>query len=188
MFSRFGPILDITIKKSNQYLMPFEGLHSGYGFVLFPETQEGINCALTLTRNVQNTVINDVVYDCRISHSLERLMNQLHSMHHSDVIPPIARDEHLHYVIIPMKPQQHMEPAAFGIVGESYAYPVGSTVQWVSRPVFAPPTLGLAVSYSTQYPLRGYQSSAGSPQLAMSPPQLPLQQQQQPLFGYPAYV
>lgn len=53
------------------------GIQSGYGFVHFPLTEEGINAASHAVEKIHNQTIQWVRYQCRFSHGLKKLLAAL---------------------------------------------------------------------------------------------------------------
>jgi hypothetical protein len=84
VFLRFGEIKDITIKKSA--FDDFQLQQSGYGFVHFPLTIAGIRAALQATRDVRQVFVDDVLYDCALTHNLRSLVEQ----HRDEFFAPTA--------------------------------------------------------------------------------------------------
>jgi hypothetical protein len=84
VFLRFGEIKDITIKKSA--FDDFQLQQSGYGFVHFPLTIAGIRAALQATRDVRQVFVDDVLYDCALTHNLRSVVEQ----HRDEFFAPTA--------------------------------------------------------------------------------------------------
>lgn len=72
VFQNFGPVLDVAIKKSQYH--PDKGVQTGYGFIHYPLTEEGIACALEAVRSLHELVLDSVKYSCRLSHALEEYL------------------------------------------------------------------------------------------------------------------
>eukprot|EP01040_Poterioochromonas_malhamensis_P001620 gene1620-1714_t len=72
VFQHFGPVLDVAIKKSQYH--PDKGVQTGYGFIHYPLTEEGIACALESVRSLHELVLDNVKYSCRVSHALEEFL------------------------------------------------------------------------------------------------------------------
>ncbi|RYY84059.1 hypothetical protein EON63_09995, partial [archaeon] len=70
LFNRFGDIQDVIITK---HTVDEHGhKQSGYGFLHFPLTSEGIYSAVQMTEQVADMMIDDVNYKCKLSHDLEQ--------------------------------------------------------------------------------------------------------------------
>jgi hypothetical protein len=69
LFGRYGQVVDVSIKKSkfDQNMK----VQNGYGFIHYPLTCDGIQSAITATRDVHQITVDRVVYDCTLSHLLE---------------------------------------------------------------------------------------------------------------------
>lgn len=73
LFSRFGVVKDVSIKKST--IEPDVGRQCGYGFVHFDVTQEGIQSAIAAAKALQDTTIDEVNYKSSISHNLNKMLH-----------------------------------------------------------------------------------------------------------------
>lgn len=73
LFSRFGQVKDVSIKKST--IEPDVGRQCGYGFVHFDVTTEGIQAAVGAAKALQDTTIEDVNYKSSISHNLSKMLH-----------------------------------------------------------------------------------------------------------------
>lgn len=51
-----------------------KGVQTGYGFIHYPLTEEGIACALEAVRSLHELVLDNVKYSCRVSHALEEFL------------------------------------------------------------------------------------------------------------------
>lgn len=70
IFSHYGVVLDVSLKKST--VEEERNFQTGYGFVHYPSSQEGVNSAIAAIDSLNSTVIDGVAYDCRISDNLHR--------------------------------------------------------------------------------------------------------------------
>eukprot|EP01038_Epipyxis_sp_PR26KG_P011695 gene11695-15658_t len=86
LFEKYGEIVDTTINKFT--LDEAAKKQSGYGFVHFPKTLEGIQAALNVTTKNKEISIDNVNYKCNASHHLSKQLKQLQEM--SDVPVDIA--------------------------------------------------------------------------------------------------
>jgi bisphosphoglycerate-dependent phosphoglycerate mutase len=69
LFSRFGVVADVAIKKIQ--FNPRLRIQNGYGFVHFPLTADGINAAIAATNLIRQYTIDRVTYDSCLTRSLE---------------------------------------------------------------------------------------------------------------------
>lgn len=72
VFANFGDVVDVTIKKTNTN--PQTGEQTGYGFAHFPLTDAGIHSAICGAKVIRQVHINHVLYDCRLTWSLEEII------------------------------------------------------------------------------------------------------------------
>lgn len=72
VFSHFGEVKDVTIKKTTT--LPRTGQQTGYGFLDYPLTDEGIQSALQASRIVKQVHIYDILYDCCLTWDLEEII------------------------------------------------------------------------------------------------------------------
>lgn len=72
VFLNFGEVKDVTIKKTatNQG----SGEQTGYGFVHYSLTDAGIQSAIKAAKIIRQVHINQVLYDCRLTWSLEEII------------------------------------------------------------------------------------------------------------------
>eukprot|EP01040_Poterioochromonas_malhamensis_P001622 gene1622-1716_t len=72
VFEQFGPVLDVAIKKCQHH--QDTGLQTGYGFIHYPLSEQGINAAVAAVRNLHEMVVGSIKYSCNISHGLDTLI------------------------------------------------------------------------------------------------------------------
>eukprot|EP01040_Poterioochromonas_malhamensis_P005753 gene5753-6187_t len=70
LFSQFGEVVDAVICKS--HVDQRTNRQSGYGFIHFPGTPEGLNASFRAAQALMDIMIDDVNYKCKISHQLEQ--------------------------------------------------------------------------------------------------------------------
>lgn len=123
VFSQFGAVVDVAIKRSRQ--MQKNGLHSGYCFVAFENSEVGLNSAMHAIERMHNTVVGDVVFDCRMSDVLRR---QLEEHQQSQIQqqycqqPPQYDQSASHqYLILPPNVQYPMQMASSATPMFSYS-------------------------------------------------------------------
>ena len=73
IFESFGPIQDIRLKKA-QFTQ--RGCQHGYGFVHYPLTPDGIGSAIQATSVICQLHLDDVVYDCSMTHALQQYLTK----------------------------------------------------------------------------------------------------------------
>jgi hypothetical protein len=74
VFSTFGELINISIKKSE--IDRVMGEQHGYGFVHFPLTDAGIQSALKASQSLTQAYVQNVLYDCCLTWSLENFLQQ----------------------------------------------------------------------------------------------------------------
>mmetsp|Transcript_13316 Transcript_13316/g.14424 ORF Transcript_13316/g.14424 Transcript_13316/m.14424 type:complete len:379 (+) Transcript_13316:93-1229(+) len=72
LFSQFGEVVDVTIKKSQ--FDPRLCLQNGYGFVHYPMSWEGVLSALKAIQVIHQVTIGPVTYDSTLSSSLRAII------------------------------------------------------------------------------------------------------------------
>jgi hypothetical protein len=72
IFSRFGEIGEVSFRKASTH--PISGVQSGYGFIHFPLTHEGISSALHVSETVKQLHVDGIVFDCCLSHGLRHFL------------------------------------------------------------------------------------------------------------------
>jgi RNA recognition motif-containing protein len=77
IFRQFGEVKDVCIKKSVAHKE--SGGQSGYGFVHFPLNAEGVAAAIEATHVLCQILIDEVLYDCCLTHSLETFLKENYS-------------------------------------------------------------------------------------------------------------
>lgn len=87
VFQHFGTVLDVAIKKS-QYQQD-KGVQTGYGFIHYPLTEEGVTSAMEAVKSLHELVLDSVKYSCRVSHALEEYI-KLRSL--GGTLPPALND------------------------------------------------------------------------------------------------
>lgn len=78
LFGMCGEVVDVALKKSqvDQNMQ----VQSGYGFVHYALTPEGIRSALMAVQNIHRKCIDQVTYDCSISRSLQEHLAATNSL------------------------------------------------------------------------------------------------------------
>jgi RNA recognition motif-containing protein len=71
IFSRFGEIQDISIKKT---LFNQKGEQTGYGFIHYPLTEQGLSAAINASKVISQLFVDNVLYDCCLTHSLQEFL------------------------------------------------------------------------------------------------------------------
>jgi RNA recognition motif-containing protein len=71
IFSRFGEIQDISIKKT---LFNQKGEQTGYGFIHYPLTETGLSAAINASKVISQLFVDNVLYDCCLTHSLQEFL------------------------------------------------------------------------------------------------------------------
>jgi hypothetical protein len=74
VFAHFGHVQDVSIKKTS--IDQKNGEQTGYGFLHYPLTEEGIESAVKAAKIVRQVHINHVLYDCRLTWSLEEIIHR----------------------------------------------------------------------------------------------------------------
>ena len=74
VFSHFGQVIDVTIKKTGNQAR--SGEQTGYGFLNYPLTDEGIESAIKASKIVRQVHINNVLFDCCLTWGLEQIIAQ----------------------------------------------------------------------------------------------------------------
>jgi hypothetical protein len=74
VFAHFGHVQDVSIKKTS--IDQKNGEQTGYGFLHYPLTEEGIEAAVKAAKIVRQVHINHVLYDCRLTWSLEEIIHR----------------------------------------------------------------------------------------------------------------
>jgi mating pheromone-induced death protein 2 len=67
LFSQFGEVVNVILKNSS--ISPEK--QCGHGFIQFPSSIEGTKAALQATAIIHQVIINNVLYDCALSYSLQ---------------------------------------------------------------------------------------------------------------------
>jgi hypothetical protein len=67
LFSQFGEVVNVILKNSS--ISPEK--QCGHGFIQFPSSPEGTKAALQATAIIHQVIINNVLYDCALSYSLQ---------------------------------------------------------------------------------------------------------------------
>ena len=89
IFSEFGPVQDISIKKTclNQ-----RGEQTGYGFIHFPLNKEGIGAAIQASTVICQCFVDNVLYDCCLTKGfVEYLQTQQSYKPVVPQIPPVPQ-------------------------------------------------------------------------------------------------
>ena len=86
VFLNFGHVQDVTIKKTSTN--PKTGEQTGYGFVHFPLTDTGIQSAISAAKVIRQVYINNVLYDCRLTWSLEEIIRRKQLTRSNSLSPP----------------------------------------------------------------------------------------------------
>eukprot|EP01040_Poterioochromonas_malhamensis_P002156 gene2156-2297_t len=79
LFSKYGEVADVSIKKST--VDRALNRQSGYGFVHYPITPEGINAAFRAATELQDTTVDEVNYKSSLSHKLAGYIEQSKVLH-----------------------------------------------------------------------------------------------------------
>ena len=74
IFASYGEIVDIAIKKSSFDVHTKK--QSGYGFIHFPLTIDGIKNAIRITMDVNQIYVNKVLYNCTITHNFRSIVDE----------------------------------------------------------------------------------------------------------------
>jgi cold-inducible RNA-binding protein len=77
LFSEYGDVTDVAIKKIKELQEMGGTRYSGYAFVHYPSTEEGITASLKAVRGVQDLDIDGVNYRCFLSHKLTNRLQKL---------------------------------------------------------------------------------------------------------------
>lgn len=83
LYSKYGRVLDVSIKKS--MIDRDISRQSGYGFVHYELTKEGVVSAVAAAKELTDTTIDDVNYKSSISHNLKKF---IHSELEPTATPP----------------------------------------------------------------------------------------------------
>lgn len=78
IFNQFGEVKDVSLKKT--FMNPETGEQNGYGFIHYSLDSDGIDAAIRATSVICQVLIDQVLYDCCLTRSLEAslLANQSH--------------------------------------------------------------------------------------------------------------
>eukprot|EP00981_Chlorochromonas_danica_P007582 scaffold1805_cov167-Ochromonas_danica.AAC.5 len=74
LFRRYGVVQDVSIKKS--VIDSSGNKQSGYGFVYYYMSAEGVRAAIDAAQALQDTTIEEVNYKCSLSHTLLKYLNR----------------------------------------------------------------------------------------------------------------
>ena len=74
LFSQFGEVKEVSMKKSS--VDKSRGEQTGYGFIHFPLTDEGVNAAVKASTTVSQIIVDNVLYDCCLTHCLEAFLEK----------------------------------------------------------------------------------------------------------------
>ncbi len=67
VFGRYGNLVDIAIKKN----AVGSGVQSGYAFLHYALTREGLSSAVTAVKEVNHLTVDNITYRCKVTHSLQ---------------------------------------------------------------------------------------------------------------------
>jgi hypothetical protein len=73
IFQEFGPVQDISLKKTE---LNHRGEQTGYGFIHYPLTPEGVGAAVQAANVICQLFVDHVLYDCCLTHSLILYLEQ----------------------------------------------------------------------------------------------------------------
>lgn len=168
VFEQFGEVMDITIKKYDFDAM--HGTQRGYGFIHFPNTDEGIAAALRCTDELRNTLVGDARYKCDVSH---KLMKELREKKHP-ALPELLQRYPSFLKILQAREQQQQRSSAIppsnkmkAMQQQMQSQVVADDVQWT--PAFPAYT----TAYSVRTPPQQKRKNFSPPHVA------PYQQHQQ---------
>ena len=74
IFTKYGIVTELVIKKSN--VDESTKFQSGYGFVHFMDTEDGVDAAFQTAKELFNTSIDNVQYTCKISNALQEFLEK----------------------------------------------------------------------------------------------------------------
>lgn len=74
LFNGFGPVIDVAMKKCE--IDHVQNVQSGYGFLHYPMSMEGIHAAIMATNTIQKIAINQIRYDSCLTRSLQKLVDE----------------------------------------------------------------------------------------------------------------
>ena len=101
VFEQFAEVADVSIKKSS--VDPTTNEQNGYGFVHFPLTDSGIHGAIRAAKSLHQVFINNVLYDCCLTWSLEAIIQQKYNLQ----ALPGSSSAHRHGHVSSQKTHQH---------------------------------------------------------------------------------
>jgi hypothetical protein len=87
LFQQFGDVDDIYMKKSE---IDKRGEQTGYGFILFTMNAAGLKSALHASNVVKQIMVDQVLFDCCLTHVVEDSLSISASDHTSKVITTVA--------------------------------------------------------------------------------------------------
>mmetsp|Transcript_17181 Transcript_17181/g.18641 ORF Transcript_17181/g.18641 Transcript_17181/m.18641 type:complete len:403 (-) Transcript_17181:513-1721(-) len=86
VFSRFGNLVDIAVKK-NAINEEF-GVQSGYAFLHFSLTPEGLKSAVAAVEEVNDCMIDNIAYQCKAGSTLSTQLAVMHSLERHQPFTP----------------------------------------------------------------------------------------------------
>ncbi len=112
---------------------------SGYGFVHFPGTEEGIRSAFIAAQRLMDTEIDNVNYKCKISHHLEQ-----------HLVPPVVQQKPIYHPSVPSSLHRTVEINRSVQMGQPHSILMDNH-QMYHQP--HQPTLMHQPNYPTSFPL-----------------------------------
>lgn len=135
VFSQFGEVDDVTIKKSS--IDSRTNCQSGYGFIHFPLSDEGIDAAIRATSFLRQIMVGDVLYDSCLTRSLEAIIRSKNRS------VPMTRGPSFRPMMSKKLPSAYPDSRSF----QSHSYVTGD--QMPVESFLSRPKMPVAPSFST---------------------------------------